>query len=71
MLPAQLCLTLLLLTPALLGCSLRSEVREGGGKRWLIRYALCKQDPTSAQYDRIGCIIHAIVFVIREMPFRG
>lgn len=68
MLPAQLSATVLLLSPALLGCSLRSEV---GGKRWLIRYALCKQDPTSGQYDQIGCIIHAIVFVIREMPFRG
>lgn len=43
----------------------------GGGERWLIRYALCKQHLKSGQYEQILCIIHAIVFVIREMPFRG
>lgn len=42
-----------------------------GGERWLIRYALCKQHLRSGQYEQILCIIHAIVFVIREMPFHG
>lgn len=41
------------------------------GKRLLIRYALCKQHPEAGQYERILCIIHAIVFVIREMPSGG
>lgn len=42
-----------------------------GGERWLIRYALYKQYLKSGQYEQILCIIHAIVFVIREMPFHG
>lgn len=41
------------------------------GERWLIRYALYKQYLKSGQYEQILCIIHAIVFVIREMPFHG
>lgn len=42
-----------------------------GGERWLIRYAVYKQYLKSGQYEQILCIIHAIVFVIREMPFHS
>lgn len=45
--------------------------RETGGRGCFIRYALCKQRPEAGQYERILCIIHAIVFVIREMPSGG
>lgn len=39
-----------------------------GEEKWLIQYALYNQYLKSVQ---ILCIIQAIVFVIREMPFHG